>query len=105
GIAALLMWWMRSLDVPPTLRIVSLVVLGASSSFAGFALQFRVDVLANLLLLGGLTLIAQQRLWIPAGALLAAAVLANVRLAPLVVIVTIAALFLPRWNVRVLLTL
>lgn len=89
----------------------ALVLLLASASFVRKAIEYRVDVLGNLAFIGAISLIAfsTTRLrWMGFGALMSMAVLANMRLAPLVVIAALLALFLDleerrwRWNGRAL---
>jgi hypothetical protein len=89
----------------------ALVLLLVSSSFVRKAIEYRVDVPGNLAYLGGVALIAfgaGPRRWLGFGALMSAAVLTNMRLAPLVV-VTAALVFFWRaeerrwsWNPRAL---
>lgn len=74
----------------------SLVLLLVSASFVRKAIEYRVDVPGNLAYLGGVALIAfggSTRRWLGFGVLMSAAVLANMRLAPLVVITAVLALF------------
>jgi hypothetical protein len=83
----------------------AVALLLASSSFVRRAIEYRVDVLGNLAFAAGVTSIAfgaTRRRWIGFGALMSAAVLSNMRLAPLVVITAvIASLWRPeerRWG-------
>ncbi len=74
----------------------ALVLLLVSSSFVKRAIEYRVDVPGNLAYLAGVALIAfgaGPRRWLGFGALMSAAVLTNMRLAPLVVITAMLALF------------
>lgn len=89
----------------------AMVLLLVSSSFVRKAIEYRVDVPGNLAYLGGVALIASgagKRRWVGFGALMSAAVLTNMRLAPLVVITALLALFWRaeerrwRWNGRAL---
>jgi hypothetical protein len=67
----------------------ALLLLLVSASFVRKAIEYRVDVPGNVAYLAGLALIAfgaGKRRWIGFGALMAAAVLSNVRMAPLVMI-------------------
>ncbi|HYC90160.1 MAG TPA: hypothetical protein VEO54_13175 [Thermoanaerobaculia bacterium] len=74
----------------------ALVLLLAAPLFVRSAVEYRIDVLGNLCFLGALVCAFRQR-WIAFGALMSLAVLANMRVAPLVVFT--AALFL-FWNER-----
>jgi hypothetical protein len=85
----------------------ALLLLIVSSGFVRKAIEYRVDVPGNVAYLGAVALIAfgaARRRWIGFGALMAAAVLCNVRIAPLVVITAALALFWRpeerrwRWN-------
>jgi hypothetical protein len=97
----------RGLDPWPALAL-----LLVSASFVGKALEYRVDVPGNLAFLAAVALIgsreARRPAWIAFGAFMSAAVLANMRLAPLVIVTAIAALFWRggegrwRWNGRAL---
>ena len=84
----------------------ALLLLLVSSSFVRKAIEYRVDVPGNAAYVAGVALIAfgaGRRRWIGFGALMSAAVLANMRLAPLVVITAALALFKEwRWNRRAL---
>ncbi|HYC61147.1 MAG TPA: hypothetical protein VEK79_16425 [Thermoanaerobaculia bacterium] len=106
AIFAVLVRIARREGVDPWSAIVLLLV---STSFIRKAIEYRVDVLGNLAYLGAVALIvfgATTKRWIAFGALMAAAVLANMRLAPLVVITALLAMFWRgeerrwRWNVR-----
>lgn len=78
-------------------RWAALVLLLAAPLFAGNAIEYRLDTIGNAAYLGGLLLIAyagaKNWRWVAAGVLLSAAVLANMRLAPLVVITGAISLF------------
>jgi hypothetical protein len=89
----------------------ALVLLLASGTFVRKAVEYRVDVPGNLAFLAAVVLVAfgaTRMRWIGFGALMSAAVLANMRLAPLVVITALLALFWRaeerrwRWNARAL---
>jgi hypothetical protein len=95
GIFVLLvrMAWRAGLNPWP-----AMVLLLVSSSFVRKAVEYRVDVLGNLTYLGGVALIAfgggpGRWRWIGFGALMSAAVLTNMRLAPLVIVTALLALF------------
>ena len=94
GVFALLLAAGRRASVPIAARLAGLVLLAASPSFVNAALEFRVDVLGNLLYLAGvllmLGLLTRTRA-VALGAILAAAVLSNMRLAPLVVVTAVTA--------------
>ncbi|HYO78176.1 MAG TPA: hypothetical protein VE010_17075 [Thermoanaerobaculia bacterium] len=73
----------------------ALVLLLVSATFIRKAVEYRLDVPGNLAYLGALVLIAfgaTRARWIAFGALMSAAVLANMRLAPLVIATAIVAL-------------
>jgi hypothetical protein len=73
----------------------ALLLLVVSSGFVRKAIEYRVDVPGNIAYLGAVALIAfgaAKRRWLGFGALMAAAVLCNVRMAPLVVITAALAL-------------
>lgn len=86
-------------------RTIALLLLVSSRQFASSALQYRVDTLGNLAFLGGLALAARKR-WVAFGVVMSAAVLANMRLAPLVIVAALLMLFVDddrwRWNPRAL---
>jgi hypothetical protein len=74
----------------------ALVLLLVSSTFVRKAVEYRVDVTGHLGFIAALALVAaggSVARWIGFGALMSAAVLANMRLAPLVVITALLALF------------
>lgn len=102
AIFTLLVRLMRRAGVEPWPALVLLLV---SSSFVRKAIEYRLDVPGNLAYIAGVALIAfgaGRRRWIAFGALMSVAVLANMRLAPLVVITAALALFWRRWNPRAL---
>jgi hypothetical protein len=89
----------------------ALLILLLSSTFVQRAIEYRVDVLGNLAFIAAVAIIAfgaTRGRWIAFGALMSAAVLANVRFAPLVVFAGAIALFWRpderrwRWNPRAL---
>jgi hypothetical protein len=89
----------------------ALVLLLGSATFVRKAVEYRVDVPGNLAYLSAVALVtfgATRTRWIGFGALMSAAVLANMRLVPLVVITALLALFWRaderrwRWNGRAL---
>ncbi|HEX8620073.1 MAG TPA: hypothetical protein VF911_21010 [Thermoanaerobaculia bacterium] len=105
---ALLIRFVRRIDVNAW---PALVLLLASATFARRAVEYRLDVLGNLGFVAALVLVAfgaTRARWIAFGALMSAAVLANMRLAPLVVFTAALALFWRgderrwRWNGRAL---
>jgi hypothetical protein len=81
-------------------RWAALVLLLAAPSFVRGALQYRVDVLGNLAFVAALAVIvirSARASWIAFGALMSIAVLANMRLAPLVIVAGAIALL---WRVE-----
>jgi hypothetical protein len=75
---------------------LSLLLILASPTFVERAIEYRVDVLANLAFVAAIAFIAfgaTRWRWIAFGALMSAAVLANARLAPLVVVAGVLALW------------
>ncbi|HYK03565.1 MAG TPA: hypothetical protein VE974_17545 [Thermoanaerobaculia bacterium] len=87
----------------------ALVLLLVSSTFVRKAVEYRVDVPGNLGFIAAIALVAaggSVARWIGFGALMSAAVLANMRLAPLVVVTALLALFRKeerwRFNARAL---
>ena len=93
AIFALLVRIARRSGVDPWSATVLLLV---SASFVRKAIEYRVDVLGNLAYLGAVALIlfgATTKRWIAFGALMSLAVLANMRLAPLVIITALLALW------------
>jgi hypothetical protein len=87
----------------------ALVLLLASSTFVRKAVEYRVDVAGNLLFIAAIAVVASGASvarWLGFGALMSAAVLANMRLAPLVIITALLALFRDdgrwRFNARAL---
>ena len=104
GIFGLLVRMVRRSGLDPW---PAMVVLLVSYSFVRKAIEYRVDVQGNLAYIAGVALIAfgaGPRRWIGFGALMSAAVLTNMRLAPLVVVTALLALFWRaeerkwRWN-------
>jgi hypothetical protein len=87
-------------------RWAAVVLLVASPWFAQTAVQYRLDVPANLACIAAIALIvcerASPRHWAAFGALMSAAVLSNMRLAPLVISTAAVMLFWhrdePRWS-------
>jgi hypothetical protein len=86
-------------------RMWSLLFLLSAALFVQPAIEYRVDVLGNLGFIAALVVATRGR-WVAFGALMSAAVLANMRLAPLVVITSLVMLFWRderwRWNPRAL---
>jgi hypothetical protein len=70
----------------------ALVLLLAAPIFVKSAIEYRVDVLGNLGFIGALVA-ATRRRWIAFGALMSVAVLANMRLVPLVIFTSAVMLF------------
>jgi hypothetical protein len=98
----------RRAGIAPSPAVLLLLV---SFSFVRKAIEYRVDVPGNLAYIAAIGLIAfgaSTLRWVGFGALMAAAVLCNVRLAPLVVITAVLALFWRAkerrwgWNARAL---
>ncbi|HVE71250.1 MAG TPA: hypothetical protein VNI54_07775 [Thermoanaerobaculia bacterium] len=71
---------------------IALSLLLSTPSFVRTAVQYRVDAVGNLLLIGALTLILARR-WIAFGAVMSLAVLTNMRLAPLAILVAAGVVF------------
>ncbi len=67
-------------------RWCAIVFLLASPSFLRFAVEYRVDALGNFLFIAAVALAMSRPRWIAFGALMSAAVLANMRLVPLVIV-------------------
>jgi hypothetical protein len=87
----------------------ALVLLLVSSTFVRKAVEYRVDVAGSLLFVAGIAVVASGASvtrWMGFGVLMSAAVLANMRLAPLVIITALLALFRDdgrwRFNARAL---
>jgi hypothetical protein len=108
GTCALLGSLMRRAEINTRGRWTAALLLLSSLWFGRAALQYRVDVPGHLAYIAALWLIVHRRASWLAGALLSLAVLANMRLAPLVVITVLLALFWRpdaerwAWNGRVL---
>ena len=111
-IAAILIRLSRRAGVSPVAALALLVV---SATFVRRAVEYRVDVVGNAVYFAALALAAgsargsaDRGRWIGFGALMSAAVLANMRLVPLVVVSALVALFWRaeerrwRWNPRAL---
>ncbi|HKR63996.1 MAG TPA: hypothetical protein VJZ00_09715, partial [Thermoanaerobaculia bacterium] len=79
----------------------ALLLLLLSPTFLARALEYRVDVPGHFFFVAAIYCTFSRR-WIAFGALMSAAVLANMRLAPLVMFAGALALFWPRWNPRAL---
>lgn len=93
GIFALLLRFARRANVNAWPALVLLLV---SSTFVRRAVEYRLDVPGNLAYIAALVLVAcggTSRRWAGFGALMSCAVLANMRLAPLVVVSAALALF------------
>ena len=105
GACALLLFLARRGGTAAGPRMMALLLLVSSRQFVASALQYRVDTLGNLAFLGGLALAATRR-WVAFGVVMSAAVLANMRLAPLVIVAALLMLFVQddrwRWNPRAL---
>lgn len=104
AIVALLAALMRRANIGVHGRWVALLLLLTSLWFVRAAVQYRIDVPGHLALLGGLWCIVQRRWPWLTGVLLSLAVLANMRLAPLVIVTVLLAAFWRadeerwRWN-------
>ena len=93
GIFALLIRIARRSGVDPWPAVVLLLL---STTFVRKAIEYRIDVPANLAYLGALALIAfgaTPRRWFGFGALMSLAVLFNMRMMPLVVITALVAIW------------
>lgn len=85
---ALLLRELRREGLDPMLAVVLLL---ASATFVHRAIEYRVDVPGNLAFFGALALVSREasaRRWIAYGVLMSAAVLANMRMAPLAIVVS-----------------
>lgn len=102
---ALLLGLLRRGGIAKEARWLALLFLLSTHSFIATAVQYRIDMVGNLAFLGGIALLVSRR-WIAFGVVMSAAVLANMRLAPLVVVAALIAMFLGeerwRWNPRAL---
>lgn len=96
AIFALMLWLARREGAEAWSRWAALAVLLAAPEFVRWAVQYRVDVPANLAFVAGLVLLFRER-GFAFGVLMSVAVLSNVRLAPLVILAGIIALV--RWRV------
>lgn len=79
-------------DVPAGTRRYAFALLLSSAPFVSRAIEYRVDVLGNLGYFAAILLVLRRqtpRAWIAFGVLMSLAVLANMRLAPLVVLTAI----------------
>jgi hypothetical protein len=92
GLCTLLLMLLRQLAISPLVRWVSLALLLANRSFIAPAIQYRVDTVGNLAFFAGLMLLVRRR-WIAFGAVMSIAVLANMRLAPIVCFVALIGVF------------
>jgi hypothetical protein len=103
-----LMAIMKRAGLDVTQRAMAVLLLVTSTAFARPALEFRVDTVGNLGYIGALALVLIRPLsrtaWISYGAIMSAAVLANMRLAPLVIATAILLMFADarerRWRFR-----
>ncbi|HUP59002.1 MAG TPA: hypothetical protein VNA69_01135 [Thermoanaerobaculia bacterium] len=88
GIFALLLWMMRRAEIDRDAAWLGVVLLFAAPLFVDSAVEFRLDVPGALAFLGALAVVIRRprskAAWIAFGALMSAAVLANLRLAYLV---------------------
>jgi 4-amino-4-deoxy-L-arabinose transferase-like glycosyltransferase len=105
GTCALLLLLARRVNMRLESRLLALLLLLGSRQFVADALQFRVDTVSSLAFIAGLALAVSRR-WIAFGVVMSAAVLANVRLAPLVIVTALLVMFFGderwRWNPRAL---
>ncbi|MDP9194198.1 MAG: hypothetical protein M3P06_21085 [Acidobacteriota bacterium] len=89
AVMAGLMAIMKRAGMDLTQRAIAVLLLVTSTAFVRPALEFRVDTAGNLGYIGALALVlirpSSRPAWISFGAIMSAAVLANMRLAPLVV--------------------
>lgn len=95
---ALAAWyrWIKRACGPAWLVLLAMALLLCSPFFILFAVEYRIDTLASVLLLLGLTLLLTEgRAWRAplAGALLGAVPMANLRLGPTVGLILVAACF------------
>ncbi|HET8798376.1 MAG TPA: hypothetical protein VFO89_11850 [Thermoanaerobaculia bacterium] len=70
-------------------RWAALAMLLAAPSFVRFAVEYRVDALGSFLFVAAVALALRGPRWVSFGALMSCAVLANMRLAPLVIVAAI----------------
>ena len=91
GVLAVVMLVARQAGVEARARWAALCLLILSPSFLLMVIQYRVDVAGNLAFVAALAAGIRRR-WVPFGALMSLAVLANMRLAPLVVFAALLAL-------------
>jgi len=94
GAALLLLHLARRANVPREPQLIALLLLFSSRQFVSSALQYRLDALGNVAFLAGLAL-ATSRRWIAFGMVMSLAVLANMRLAPLVIAAALLACVIP----------
>src|SRR5687767_14373494 len=97
GIVAQVLQIARGEGISTWGRRAALAMLLAAPTFVRVAIQYRVDVVGNLAFLAGFALIATTRAtrprYIAFGMLMSAAVLANMRMAPLAIAAGLIALF------------
>ena len=83
-------------------RVLALALLLSTPSFLRTAVQYRVDTLGSLALVGALVLALSGR-WLAFGAVMSLGVLSNMRLAPLAVVAAVLVVLDRReWRVRML---
>jgi hypothetical protein len=92
GALAMVMLLARRAGVEARARWAALCLLTLSPSFLLMVIQYRVDVAGNLAFVAAV-LAGVRRRWLTFGALMSLAVLANMRLAPLVVFAALLTLF------------
>jgi hypothetical protein len=92
GALTMVMLLARRAGVEARARWAALCLLALSPSFLLMVIQYRVDVVGNLAFVAAV-LAGVRRRWLTFGALMSLAVLANMRLAPLVVFAALLALF------------
>ena len=108
GIAWLMRGVLIRLDARSWTRYAAAALLISAPTFALQAIEYRVDVLSNLLLLAALLVITRAegkpRAWVAAAALLALAVLASIRAAPVAAVIVFLAFSIDfdeqRWRFR-----
>ncbi|HEX7833418.1 MAG TPA: hypothetical protein VF787_27455 [Thermoanaerobaculia bacterium] len=86
---ALVLLIARRANLSMTSRWAAVALLLAAPSFLKFAVEYRVDALGNFLFIAAIALAMSRPRWIAFGALMSLAVLANMRLAPLVIVAAV----------------
>lgn len=89
--------WMRGAGIGPFARWAAMSAALSSSMLMIPAVEYRVDALGCMLVMGGL-LLAQRRHYVSAGAVFCLAALANLRLGPVLVVIFIALMVATRFR-------